>query len=900
MSFAIIEPRDMYICSLLMYHKLLNREQFDLLQRAVAATPGLSVADVLVEAGLITFQQRQAIENLLHASSAVGEMIHGKIPPSRLGAMIMVSDTSRGEDEAPAGIDRAMAATRIYTDPELEGGVPKSPDRERTQSLANEETQRQMSRSVPDQLGSPLAPVTPRFTHRPFATPDELASKAIPTGEMMIVSDDTVADKSAATMPGLPRDMAATIVEAARDLQATMILKKLGAGEGEEIGDESERTMTATPGMRAEAALEEMAELRMSGRTGDTGKQAKLESEAVKTGITPDLDQTEVSVGMEDAKTQPSVFGGSMSRSMNSMMAASLFVSQSQEVDLLSEVRSGRLNVSSVLTDDELKLATEKASKIRGSIIGKKIGGYVVLDKLGAGGQGEVFLAKQLSLNRYVALKVLPSEYAYDQEWVQRFLREATLLAKVAHPNVVQVYDVGQAGEKFYITMENVDGESLKDLIKRERQVPIPVAVSLIKQCCRALGRVKKEGIAHRDIKPGNILVTKAGEAKVLDFGLAEYAKELREKDSGHAAGTPYYMPPEAIKNQPATHLSDQYSLGATLYHLLAGKPPFEANSLAELTSLHLEGPIPRASDVNPAVPKELDDVIIRMMAKNISDRFHSFRDVFEALESVELNMGIKTSREGFLSEGLLRLNAVNIRNLKLNIVWWTFVSVVFCHIGIGLNLLIKQGFDGGDAAYWIARTGSWGTYLVLTAYAMILYVGMVRKRWLPALGSLRGWIKAHIAVALTGTFLVMVHSGHFLRDYISLPLEARAGVKPVAFLPLLSSLALMIVVASGLVGRYIYRDLQQQAALDRIATAGADEDEDKPTASRVALIIISQKAMGWWRLVHYPITVVWLILTIAHVATILYFGGPLLPKHPDANWFPAQVAASPAADNPS
>lgn len=813
-------PEDLYLSAVLLQHQVVSNEQLDGMQRITATTPGLTLADALVEAGFLSFEQRKALKAQLINSDAIRDMLAGRLSPARLDKISIVRDVN--DDTLPEGISRDMAATRLEPTDDRVGLDDEVNPNESTQTVHE-----------------------------------------MPTSTIPVLEDEKYADTEnhkRDDQDTLSADHESTVSTDRADHDTIM-----DAAGGSVAGtDDPQATLTRDPGST-------LIEPRSESTSPDL---AVTEPDLVASSEAGGFMQTVPAALLASGEQGPQ-FGSFMSAS-----AAGLF--DSMDVNLIEAAQSGSFDVSSILSEAEFSRIKESAEVNESDLIGHKLGGYVIIDKLGQGGMGEVFLAKQLSLNRYVALKVLPEAYASDPQFIERFIHEANMLAKLSHSNVVRVFDVARAGDLLYITMENVEGGSLRDLITKEKQVPLDVAINIIKQCCRALGRVKKEGLTHRDIKPGNILLNTTGEVKVVDFGLADVSRDLEKRPFGHAAGTPYYMAPESIKNQPATHLSDQYSLGATLFHMLVGAPPFCGKTLQETQEKHVHEDVPRASDTVTSLPEGIDFIIRRMMAKNPVDRFRSFREAFEALEELELNAGLIKTQEAFLSEGLLNLRDANIENIKGNIAWWSFVAFAYCLIGMLTSAFIRTALPGADAAYWVAHAGNFGTWLVTLAYVIILYVGSVRTRRLPGIWSIRRWIQVHIFFALTGTFLVMVHSGNFLRDYIGF---SGGQLKPVPILPMLNSLVLMLVVASGMIGRFIYNDLRKQAALDNLALES--DEEDKVSGSRGALIVISQRTMGYWRIFHYPLTIIWLVLTVAHIISVLYFGGSLGVEHPNANWFP-------------
>ncbi len=267
--------------------------------------------------------------------------------------------------------------------------------------------------------------------------------------------------------------------------------------------------------------------------------------------------------------------------------------------------------------------ATPAGPSGEGAAKPRRIGGFDLLATLGKGGMGTVFKARQVSMDRLVALKVLPPNLAKNQGFVQRFLREARSAAKLNHPNIVQGYDVGDADGVYYFAMEFVDGPTLKDLIRRERRLDEKKALNLIGGVARALEHAHGHGIVHRDIKPENIMITREGVVKLADLGLARSSEAVDTVTlDGAALGTPHYMAPEQARGDPDIDIrADIYALGATLFHLVTGEFPFTGPTAAAIMAKHLTAPLPDPREKNPALSRPVCDLIRRMTAKEREDR---------------------------------------------------------------------------------------------------------------------------------------------------------------------------------------------------------------------------------------------------------------------------------------
>jgi serine/threonine-protein kinase len=250
----------------------------------------------------------------------------------------------------------------------------------------------------------------------------------------------------------------------------------------------------------------------------------------------------------------------------------------------------------------------------------------------------EVYLAEQVSLERKVALKILNADLAKEKSDIERFLREARAAARLIHAHIVQVYEVGQSGSIHYIAQEYVEGENLGQWITRIGPLDAAPFVQILGQVASALARAGDAGIVHRDIKPENLLLTSAGEVKVADFGLAcafEGRQQPRLTEDGMTMGSPLYMSPEQIEGKPLDARSDIYSLGVTCFQILAGRPPFEADTSMNVALQHLRDMPPQLETLRPDLPREICQIVDRMLAKDPQHRFSGGRAVLEAIAHV-------------------------------------------------------------------------------------------------------------------------------------------------------------------------------------------------------------------------------------------------------------------------
>jgi hypothetical protein len=277
------------------------------------------------------------------------------------------------------------------------------------------------------------------------------------------------------------------------------------------------------------------------------------------------------------------------------------------------------------------------ADEDKDPLLGRRIGQCVLQRKLGQGGMGAVYLAHHAGLNKPVALKILPEALAKNPDFIARFLREARLAARLDHPNVVQVYDVGQAEELYYISMGYVEGRSLDVRLKERGKLSANEALSVAKRVAAALDAARRLGITHRDIKPANILISKDGFVKVADFGLAkERASKGSISETGQILGTPHYMAPEQAEGKAVDSRSDLYGLGATLYHMLTGRKPFDGPTpLSVVVKALKDDPVP-PRQIDPSIPEGVQNLVLRLMAKSPDARPATGEEVVRIIDALK------------------------------------------------------------------------------------------------------------------------------------------------------------------------------------------------------------------------------------------------------------------------
>ncbi len=298
-------------------------------------------------------------------------------------------------------------------------------------------------------------------------------------------------------------------------------------------------------------------------------------------------------------------------------------------------IKGGYITQSQV---DRLNLAMDEDSMYRPA---QQIPGYQILRKLGQGAMATVFKAKQLSLDRIVAIKVLPRRLSENPEFVDRFYREGRAAARLNDPNIVAAYDVGEAMGYHYFVMEFIDGKTAYDLLhedKNKKWLSEKAAVDIISQVAGALQHAHGRGLIHRDVKPKNIMITNKGIVKLADMGLAREIDDAKAAtaEAGRAYGTPYYISPEQIRGEiNIDHRADIYSLGATFYHLVTGRVPFEGPTPSAVMHKHLKEGLVPPDHQNTGLSTGIGEIIEVMMAKNADLRYQSAVEVIEDLKAV-------------------------------------------------------------------------------------------------------------------------------------------------------------------------------------------------------------------------------------------------------------------------
>ena len=329
-------------------------------------------------------------------------------------------------------------------------------------------------------------------------------------------------------------------------------------------------------------------------------------------------------------------------------------------------------------------------------MIGQLIDGrYEVEELVGTGGMSSVYRARDTVLGRHVALKVLHEHFSTDEEYVERFRREARAIARLNHPNIVTVIDRGEFEGRQFIVFEHVPGENLKDLVRREGPLPVQEALALTQQVARGLAFAHEHGIVHRDVKPQNVLVDEEGSPKVTDFGIARSLDPQEGlTQTGTLLGTSDYIAPEQASGRRVDERSDQYGLGVLLYELLTGEVPYPAETFMAVAMRHLRDPVPSVSERRQDVPPEVDSIVARAMAKNPNDRFPSVEAMAAAIDAALEETGPEAAT-GIIRPGPAR--RPRPRSQRRRNYWPLLLALLVVVAGaLALYLLVGRSGDGG------------------------------------------------------------------------------------------------------------------------------------------------------------------------------------------------------------
>lgn len=367
--------------------------------------------------------------------------------------------------------------------------------------------------------------------------------------------------------------------------------------------------------------------------------------------------------------------------------ALSLLSAHERSADFLDEPAA---NVASALLgDDAGPLAP-----------GERIGSYLIREQIGRGGMGVVYLAEDTRLGRDVALKVLPSEFAGDEQRRDRLRLEAQAAATLSHPGIATVYALEEIGPALFLVFEHVKGHTLREEI-RGRPMAAPAAVDVGLQVARALAAAHARGVVHRDLKPDNVILAESGQAKILDFGIARFERAARDAgkrltEAGAILGTPAYMSPEQVEGKEADSRSDLFAFGVLMYELATGTHPFEAPTPLSTAARVLAAEPPVLWEHDPRIPRELDRIIRRCLRKVPSERYQSAEDLVADLERLQRVTGMReTPRTG--AERALRVRSTLTRPRT----WWQVhqLGVMAVYLAMAYPAWLARDWAGGALA---------------------------------------------------------------------------------------------------------------------------------------------------------------------------------------------------------
>ncbi|MEE9312954.1 MAG: serine/threonine-protein kinase, partial [Planctomycetota bacterium] len=341
-----------------------------------------------------------------------------------------------------------------------------------------------------------------------------------------------------------------------------------------------------------------------------------------------------------------------------------------------------------------------------------KFKGYEIISTLGEGGLGSVFKARQVSMNRLVALKVLHLQWLNDDEFRKRFVLEARIVGKLSHQNLIQVYDVSREGDYYYFSMEYVDGRTIEEYINDapRKQMEIGKAVGFVLQILRAINYYREFDIVHRDIKPSNIMITRSGLAKLGDFGFVKSKLDKELGFDGMVLGTPDYIAPEqAMGKDNVDYRADIYGLGASLYHMLTGRPMYNGTPSRVMLS-HTREPIPDPRTYRPSLTQDVCDVLNRMLEKDPSKRYANVNNLFMDLEALRNAHKAKAPIKYELGKSSI-MRALNIEKSR--------------HTELADKLKELEGkIDGAEASSRVA----WGAVIGAVLAAIVFLVLWLTK----------------------------------------------------------------------------------------------------------------------------------------------------------------------------
>ena len=369
-----------------------------------------------------------------------------------------------------------------------------------------------------------------------------------------------------------------------------------------------------------------------------------------------------------------------------------------------------------------------------GTLLGER---YEIIEKIGAGGMSIVYKAKDNRLQRFVAIKELREEFVQDEEFVSKFRKEALSAASLSHPNIVGIYDVGSDHELHYIVMEYVEGHTLKQVIEEEGPFDSKMVLELGVQMVSALKHAHQKKIIHRDIKPQNILMTTDGVLKVTDFGIAKAVDSSTIVATGNAIGSVHYFSPEQAKGKYVNESSDLYSCGIVLFELATRKLPFEADSHISIALKHINEELPKPSTINPNIPSNLENLILKATAKNQADRYQNADEMLHDMRGILQNPNYEVKGSNY-EEHTILLSAADTQLLRESP--QKIIKEEANHVDEEsifeeqVNFSDEEDADDGEVSTFYRVVASMGG--VLATLALVVVISLACVFWLPSLGK--------------------------------------------------------------------------------------------------------------------------------------------------------------------
>lgn len=337
---------------------------------------------------------------------------------------------------------------------------------------------------------------------------------------------------------------------------------------------------------------------------------------------------------------------------------------------------------------------------MEGMVLGNR---YELLEKIGEGGMATVYKARCQILDRIVAVKILKEEFSFNKSFVEKFKIEAMAAARITHPNIVNIYDVGQQGDVYYIVMEYVEGRSLKEIISEQSPLPIGKALDIAVMICDGVHCAHEKGIIHRDIKPHNILITNTGMVKVADFGIARAISSATITFGGNIVGSVHYISPEQAKGEPVNPTSDIYSIGCVLYEMVTGQVPFNAESPITVALKHIHDEVPSPRKINEAVPAALENIILKAMDKVPGRRFATAEEMRNALLNLHVaNINDYNNRNNktiVMSPAAYGREEDNVKKRKLKPTGVALIIIAILGLLSGVFFRMSGNFFGSEVA---------------------------------------------------------------------------------------------------------------------------------------------------------------------------------------------------------